>query len=405
VNRSKSLVLGCCLVAACAGGATDDHATDDGATDDATHPELREDVGDLAPSDVRALQAELDAPTAGEPGTIMVTPEPLLLFVAPDGDDHGDGSAQQPLATLIGAQERLRQIYPSGPLDRNVEVRIAPGIYDAPQVRWDFPSAGHSITFMPRDYQVGMGFDQVKALGGRPVFDGQEACEARAAGQACKFFVVDQPVSSGPTRLRFYYLDIRNFATTGIGLHNGGEGLNLVFGCRFANIGTYRPSFRELLHGMAAVGLGDSDHNVVQNNHFVNIRNQAGEERFIHAVYMNVRSDRNRIVNNRTFRVSGDPIKVRQFSNHNLVRGNTLRCSGQRAFVLDYPEDFPATSGRQDECASWENHVESNTLDCGYDGAWLRITYPEPGRRCGAPKTWRRFRASGNSNACTASCW
>jgi hypothetical protein len=142
----------------------------------------------------------------------------------------------------------------------------------------------------------------------------------------------------------------------------------------------------------------------VQNNHFVNIRNQSGEERFLHAVYMNVRSDRNRIVSNFTFRVSGDPIKVRQFSNDNRVTGNTLRCSGGKAFFLDYPEDFPASSARQDECDSWENHFTGNTLDCGYDGGGLPATYAEPGLRCGAPASWHRVRASGNTSSCTSSC-
>jgi len=119
---------------------------------------------------------------------------------------------------------------------------------------------------------------------------------------------------------------------------------------------------------------------------------------------MNVRSDHNRILSNRTFRVSGDPIKVRQFSNHNEVRGNTLRCSGGKSFFLDYPENFSALSGRQDECASFENHFENNTLDCGYDGGGVATTYAEPGRSCGAPASWRRFRVSGNTNACRASC-
>jgi hypothetical protein len=156
---------------------------------------------------------------------------------------------------------------------------------------------------------------------------------------------------------------------------------------------------------MAAVGVSDSDHNVVQNNHFVNIRNQAGEERFLHAVYMNVRSDKNRVVNNVTFRVSGDPIKVRQFSNNNLVDGNTLRCSGGKSFVLDYPEDFAPSSGREDECASWENRVVGNRFDCSYDGRAQQATYAEPGRTCGAPGSWQRFRVSGNTNSCTSSCW
>ena len=405
LSTCSAWVLVCCLAAACSGGAEDEVSSDD-----STRAELREDVGDVMWSDIAPVQAELDARTEAESPplgalTLFVASAPLQLFVDPNGSDKGDGSAQRPLATLMGVHARLVALYPSpNALDRNVEVRIAPGTYPAEEVRWELPSSGHSISFMPSGFKVGMSFDHVKALGGRPIFDGRKACLAHAAGQDCKFFLVDQPKNSGPSRLRFYYLDVRNYATTGIGLHNSGDGRNLIFGCRFADIGTYPAAFHKLLHGMAAVGLSDSDDNVVQNNHFVSIRNQTTEVRFLHAVYMNVTSDKNRIVNNFTFRVSGDPIKVRQFSNDNVVTGNTLRCSGGKSFFLDYPEDFPASSNRQDECDSWENHFTGNTLDCGYGGGGLLTTYAEPGRTCGAPASWQRFRVSGNTNACTASC-
>jgi hypothetical protein len=397
---TSALLLACYTLVACSAGEP--------ADDDAPHPELLEDVGDIAKTDLALVRDELDAPTGAElaaAAPVAASAPTLSLWVAPDGADGADGSKERPLATLMGVHARLQALHPAGhPLDRNVEVRIAPGTYAAQEVRWELPSSGHSITFMPSGFEVGMSFARVKEFGGRPVFDGRKACDRKSAGQACKFFVVDQPKGSGPTRLRFYYLDVRNYATTGVGLHNDGDGLNLVFGCRFADIGTYPRSFRGLLHGMAALGLSDSDHNVVRNNHFVNIRNESGEERFLHAVYMNVGSDSNRIENNVTFRVSGDPIKVRQFSNHNVVTGNTLRCSGGRSFFLDYPEDFAPGSGRQDECASWENRFTGNRLDCGFDGGALPATYAEPGRSCGAPASWERFHVSDNASSCTSSC-
>jgi hypothetical protein len=296
----------------------------------------------------------------------------------------------------------LRALYKS--LERDVVVRVAPGTYRGEEVRWTLPSNGHSVSFQPAGFEAGMRFADVKARGGRPIFDGTAACEAKKAGQACKFFLVDQPKGSGPSRLRFLYLDVRNYATTGIGLHNEGEGRNLVYGCRFADIGTYPRAYHALLHGMAAVGISDSDHNVVANNRFVNIQNESGDERFLHAVYLNVGSDENRVVGNATFRVSGDPIKVRQFSNRNEITGNTLRCSGGKSFFLDYPEDFTPASGREPECASWENVFSNNRLDCGYDGGSLPATHLEPGKSCGAPSSWQRVHASRNRIACTSSC-
>ncbi|HEX7603045.1 MAG TPA: hypothetical protein VF316_15615, partial [Polyangiaceae bacterium] len=143
----------CCLTAACSGGADGD-----APGDDATRAELREDVGDVAWSDPRPVQDELDALTEAElPSALalgVLTPlvalAPLELFVAPNGSDQGDGSAQKPLATLMGVHSRLRALYPSPQaLDRNVKVRIAPGTYPAEEVRWELLSSGHSISFMP----------------------------------------------------------------------------------------------------------------------------------------------------------------------------------------------------------------------------------------------------------------
>jgi hypothetical protein len=386
------------LLFACAAPTEDDPS-------EATTSDLEQEVGDVVQADLASVVEELDAPAAGEARTLAAPSGPLTIWMSPEGRDSNDGSQARPLKSIAGVHEHLLGLYPKGKaLDADVEVRIAPGTYSGDEVTWTLPSAGHSITFMPAGFRVGMRYAKVKALGGRPVFDGTRACKANKAGAACKFFNVDQPKGAGASRLRFYYLEIRDWATTGIGLHNSGEGRNLVYGCRFDNIGTYRAAYHELLHGMAAVGLSDSDHNVILNNSFVNIKNQSGEERFLHAVYMNVHSDENRVEGNLTSKVSGDPIKVRQYSNRNVVTNNTLRCSGLKSFFLDYPEPFGGNTGRAPECDSYRNVFKGNHLDCGYFGGSIAQTFAEPGKACGAPASWQRFVVSGNTVACKSSC-
>jgi hypothetical protein len=53
-----------------------------------------------------------------------------LLYVAPDGNDGGTGSADQPLASLGGARDAIRKIKAAGDLpDGGIEVVVRPGTY------------------------------------------------------------------------------------------------------------------------------------------------------------------------------------------------------------------------------------------------------------------------------------
>lgn len=326
--------------------------------------------------------------------------QPLQLFVAHAGDDAADGrTIDAPLATLEGAQNRLRSYLPA--IDRDVEIRLsyddgAP--YEGHEVVWTHTSPDHTVSFMPTDYQVGMGLDDIQ---GRPLFDGKSICDSKApatdssGGEFCKFLVVETETSAA-SRVRFYYLSIRNYTTTGIGLHQSGEGQNVIEGCRFERIGNlYFPDQRA---GYTAIGIGDSDHNQIRNNRFVDIRDKPGDEKYMHAVYMNVTSSYNTISDNSALRVSGDPIKVRHYSNHNLIEHNTLEYAGVAGF-LDWPE------GGRHECFSWENVIKHNTLRCGYDGsqsATIKLRpppEPDDGNPLCVPLA-ARVRASGNSNSC-----
>ena len=94
-------------------------------------------------------------------------------------------------------------------------------------------------------------------------------------------------------------------------------------------------------------------------------------------------------------------------------RATGLPCSavtGRDLHPLDNDSAFPkmtATSFPADQpCLVAPQSVLSvNTLDCGYFGANMLTTFAQPGLRCGAPASWQRFRASGNTTACRSTCW
>lgn len=324
-----------------------------------------EDTTDSAEDDEQALAQEgvgdLDPPSA-QPAAPPLGPSknaPRALWVAHGGDDTAAGDEQHPLASLEGAQARLVKDYPSG-LDRNVEVRVvADGRAYEEAVEWTFSSPDYTISFMPGAYRFGMRWSELSKKGGRPIFDGHDACAAKKSGANCRFF------HGQVENVRFYYLHVRRYSTAAFTLHHS-AGHNLVYGCVIASIGNRPAAFHHLNIGMSGVGLG-TDHNRVQNNHFVNLLNKAGDERFLHAVYMNAASD-NVVVHNSALRVCGDPIKVRNFANRNVVAHNRFRQTGDKGYFLDWPDN-----GAGESC-SWMNVFSDNALESGYGGASVSTT-------------------------------
>ena len=51
------------------------------------------------------------------------------LYVSPSGDDGNSGTREQPLATLTGARDRIRELRSRGAITDTLFVRILPGTY------------------------------------------------------------------------------------------------------------------------------------------------------------------------------------------------------------------------------------------------------------------------------------
>ena len=248
------------------------------------------------PARFTALLVCLLALLSIHPGVTFAAP--LAVYLSPDGRDSRDG--RKPATAVLTLSRALAIISAALPgRDRDVEVRIAPGVYRGQRVVWDFTMPDRRIRFMPlRDDKV------------RPVFDG--------AGEGGTWFALRQR-NGEPSNLSFEYIEVRNYATA-ISLNGDREQIENSNGHNYIN-GNY---FAQIGEGStAAVRLVNSDRNHIVNNYFVDI---IRSERcvLLHAIYLAHHSQHNEIARNRFKRSCGDPIRLRDYSNHNQIR--TLAC-------------------------------------------------------------------------------
>lgn len=308
--------------------------------------------------------------------------ELTTIYLATDGANVNDGLTP---ATAVRTLERVEQIATAATGD--VEVRISQGTYDIGETLWTTYIPGHTITFMPVDYEIGEG---VGDFAGRPVFvgDGEWWFEAR----------LPSGNPGGTTGLRFHYLQVEGYRSGGILIHGGYE---VIDGYRVpstagANGNEFRGMyFRQLgsLHnpgpfGYAAIDLINSSNNLIRANHFVRLENAEPDWSHIHGVYAAHGSSNNQIINNDFAYISGAPVNFRNMSNNNDITGNTFDHTGKKSYYSDWfcGPDCAATSGVQ-ECASQGNEFHDNSLVVGYDGAQVpvKLLYPDGAWYAGGP--------------------
>ncbi len=315
-------------------------------------------------------------------------PGPLIIYMAPDGDDGGDGFIEaSPIRTLGRAQELV-----AASVDRDVEIRIGLGTYYAQTVVWTETRPNNTITFTrwPAD-----GPD-------RPIFDGCEAADGPCPGGT--WFQLRHSAGE-ETNLTFHYIRVQKYGTA-ISLNGSrnaeatSNGSNRIFGCYFIDIGNeFNPS---LAPSTAAVRLVNSDDNTIANNHFIDVVNTTSGG-LIHAIYVAHMSDRNVIRANRFKRSSGDPVRVRDFSNDNDILDNRFIQVGTRAGYTDWycDHDVRDDCTKPDpECPSWGNEFRDNVLDGTFDCTTLGTFHyyqDDSTTGCSPPVDGaRRLRTSGN---------
>ncbi len=312
---------------------------------------------------------------------------PFLVYMTTSGNDANTGrTSSSPVRTLSRVQDIIRAAAPTCP----TEVRIGTGTYYGQSVAWSYVS-GHEIKFMPAD-----GTSAV-----RPVFDG--CSSASGACTQLTWFTLSN--SSGVhSKLHFWYIRVQRYNTAisfngqrdNLAGYNGG---NRIFGCYFDQLGNGWAGSTSHTYSTAAVRLVNSDDNVIENNHFYNIINSTSPAA-LHAIYVAHKSDRNSILRNVFERVSGDAIRVRDYSNYNIINQNRIT----RAGAYGYSEWLCDSAQRTDctlatECRSYQNEFRDNTLDGTYScqpmTTWVyyQTDYPV---NCARAQLDPRLRTSGN---------
>ena len=321
---------------------------------------------------------------------------PLKIWMSPTGNDASSGlTPATAVKTLSRVQSLLVAKHGKKPWPQDVEVRIAPGRYVGQRVDWTHTSPTRKVTFMP-----------AAADKNRPVFDG---CSSASQCVTGSFFRLDSRRGE-KTNLTFEYIEVVRYQTA-ISLEadrntpskfNGG---NRIYGCRFANIGNaYAPG---IAPSTAAVRLVNSDDNTIENNHFDDIVNTTSPA-ILHAIYAAHGSDRNAIARNSFLRNSGDPVRLRDFSNGNVITKNRFNKVG---IAAGYTEWYCDHDVRDDctkptaECPSWNNQFRDNQLNGTATCAPLPVFVyfqDDTATGCKKPAGASRLSTSGNTQSTSA---
>lgn len=320
-----------------------------------------------------------------------------IYYLDSAGDDAFDGSSP---ALAVATLDRVHGLVTQDDPTCDVEIRINQGTYLGQTVIWTWYRPGVSVKLMPIDYQGG-GID---SIAGRPVFDGQGA----------SYFFRLAVTSGAYTNLELLYLQVEHYVAYAVhfaGNRNdfaqGWNGGNRIFGCLFQDLGNLVNGGGT---GYAGVDLVNSRENVIRNNHFMRLENSTSAA-LIHGIYLAHGSSSNTIESNRFDTCSGDPIRARDDSSHNVIRSNRFYDTGVVAYYSDWWCDMssnPNCTKAGGECPSWENEFRNNELHCGYGGAPIStFAYLQGGETnipawCTDhfPQGWARLYTSGNVASC-----
>ena len=293
----------------------------------------------------------------------------LTVYMSPRGDDRESGESS---AAAVRTLERVQQVVQAGvrSAPRNVTVLIAPGTYPDPcveaggtlesctataAVRWSVTMPDHTIEFRP-----------LEASEPCPIFDG--------AGTRRSAWFWLRGARGQLTNVVFTGLRLQNYwnaitfagSVTDAALYNGGNILrNNVFAKIGANPRMVAPGSENEDQNLSfsVVGVTNSRKNIVADNVFTDIVTDYHCP-WLHALYVAHDSSYNVITGNWFENACGNPVRIRDHSNFNVVSENTFVDAGYNGYFEDW---FSHTT----ECASYGNTFTDNRLLSGFGGQYL----------------------------------
>jgi hypothetical protein len=272
------------------------------------------------------------------------------LWVSSSGDDSSDGRSEaSPLRTLQRANDLLCQqtlLRRCAGIGKTVKVTIAAGTYPYATTVWSYSDPTHATQIIGQDV----------------VMDGR--------------YSTDFGLHISPRNLRsniqVFYIKwtryLRGGMTIGVGDHNR------IYKNTFYRIGSYYSKQPEAV-AYAGIYLYDSADNSIERSVFVDILNTGAGYSHEHGVYI-FRSTYNQVTGSTFSNVGGDPIRVRDASNHTTVSGNTFTNSGSNGYIGDWRclNSADTTCPDGDESLSWNNSFKDNVLNGPHPWHWAGFT-------------------------------
>ena len=271
------------------------------------------------------------------------------IWVSPTGDDAGDGTLAKPFQSLAAANRLLCAVTPdcSG-LGNDLEIRLAPGLYPQAYTTWTYSDPDYTTRIVPAGWRQGWRYADMMAAGGYPVMDG------RNTNRYGLF------VTRGP-HVQIQFIQFQRYTRGGFRLANCAG--CLVYGNTFTKIGSYyTKSIIDI--GYGGLLTQDVTGSTISANYFTEIVNSKkagyGKE---HGIYI-VHSSGNVVSNNSFVNVGGDPVRVRDHADNNMVTGNYFKNAGKLGYIGDWYclSKSPGDCTYGAEGPSWHNVFRNNTL-------------------------------------------
>lgn len=297
----------------------------------------------------------------------------LNIYVSPSGNDAATGlSANAAVLTLTRAHAIASARMKSSPTD--IIVNIAPGTYYNQSVTW---------TAVHKDYYVIIKGTQPYS---RPRFDGRIDGQA-TLGAKRAFFVLNYGGSASNLTIEnlsiAYYAEAISFNGKRENPDSGFNGFNKIIYNQFDRIGSLYMT--DKTPGYAVVRFLNSRNNVVSGNTFTNIHNMTAEKGLLHSLYIASYSGNNTISGNLFRSQSGDPIRIRDYSNFNAISKNEIDRSGTAGYSEWYCEQATQANCTKaiPECPSWGNtFTENNLKSVGVFKIYINPTYDASTSAC-----------------------
>lgn len=303
------------------------------------------------------------------------------IYISTTQCDEANGSILRPFSSLEEASDYLESLNPQS----DVEIRIIgnKGKYINHSVVWKYYNATYSTKIVGYPESS---YAEFQASDDNPPYE--------------PFFKF--VASNGErTNIIFERIIVSNYVSRAINISgdrenrvSGWNGNNAVLDCKFLGIGNARMQDRPMVY--SAIGFSNSRDNTIEECEFIDIENSnsggypqdsistmsssiSTEDLPIIGIYLAHNSYNNIITDNSFNNIKGDCIRIRDYSNNNIIVNNYFYKSGWKAICTMWycNRRFQKCTKMKSECPSYENVFQDNIVLgnwlCGYPNLFMDL--------------------------------